>query len=143
MKEINENLEKLKMGSCAKSIRNGLSEGNMIFSEESSRAIYEVGNMEMIELRQTSATIQCLSSLKHVPEGLNVCQCGVWLRPNQSTMDRIRTTFAASKTPFYRASVIISRGKKSVHHPWQMDHQKAMDAKREVLKPGKHTSTLD
>ena len=65
----------------------------MIFSEESSRAIYEMGNMELIELRQTSATIQCPSCPKHVPEGLNMFQCGVWLRPNQRTMDRIRSAF--------------------------------------------------
>ena len=72
-----------------------------------------------------------------------MCQCIVWLRPNQSTMDRIRTAFAASKNPYYRASVTISRGKKSGHNPWQRDHQKAMDAIRGVLKRGKYTSRLD
>ena len=66
---------------------------------EPRRAIYEMGNMELIELRQTSATTQCPSCLKHVLEGVNMCQCDVWLRPNQSTMDRIRTAFAAFKTP--------------------------------------------
>ena len=30
----------------------------MIFSEETSRAIHEMVNMELIELKQTSATIQ-------------------------------------------------------------------------------------
>ena len=45
----------------------------MIFSEESNRAIYEMGNIEMIELRQTSATTQCLSCLRHVLEGMNMC----------------------------------------------------------------------
>ena len=30
----------------------------MIFSEESSRVIHEVGNMELIELKQTSAIVQ-------------------------------------------------------------------------------------
>ena len=129
-----------EMGSRTKSIRNDLSKGNLIFSEESSRAIYEMGNMEL--LTHTSATIQCPSCLKHVPEGLNMCQCGVWLRPNQSTMDRIRTAFAALKIPYYRASVIISRGKKSGHNPWQQDHQKAMVAKRGVLKRCKYTSIL-
>ena len=89
----------------------------MIFSEESSRAIYEMGNMELIEQRQTSATVQCLSSLKHVPEGLNMCRCGVRLRPNRSTMDRIRTAFAALKTPYDRTTVILSRGRKSGHNP--------------------------
>ena len=56
----------------------------MIFSEESSRMIYEMGNLELIELRQTSAIFQSPPCLKHVPEGLNMCLCGVWLRPNQS-----------------------------------------------------------
>ena len=89
--------------------------GNMIFSEESSRAIYEIGNMELVELRQTSAAIQCPSCLKHVPEGLNMCPCGVWLRSNQSTMDRIRAASTALKTSYYRTSVILSRGRKSGH----------------------------
>ena len=79
--EINEKLEKVKMGSRAKSIRNDLSEVKMIFSEETSRSIYEMGNMEFIELKQTSATVQCPSCLKHVLEGMNMCQCGVWLDP--------------------------------------------------------------
>ena len=100
--------------------------------------------MELIELGQTSATNQWPSCLKHVPEGSNMCQCGVWLRPNQSTMDRIRTASGAlKKTLCYRASVIITRGKKSGHNLWQQDHQKAMDVKRGVLKRGKYTSTLD
>ena len=73
MKEISKKLEKLIIGSGTKSIRNDFSKGKMIFSEESSRAIYEMGNMELIESRQTSATTQCPSCLKHVPEGLNMC----------------------------------------------------------------------
>ena len=113
MNEINEKLEKLKMGSCAKSIRNDLSKGKMIFSEETSRAIYEMGNMELIDLKQTSATIQCLSCLKHVPEALNMCQCGVWLRPN-SKYDgpKSEQLFAALKTPYFRTTAILSREKK-------------------------------
>ena len=58
-------------------------------------------------------------------------------------MDRIRTTFAALKTPYYSASKEISRGKKSGHNPWKQDHQKAKKAKRGVLKRGKYTFTLD
>ena len=67
-----------------------------------------------------------------------MCQCGVWLRPNQSTLDRIREAFAALRNPYYRTSEVISRGKKSGHNPWQQDHRKAMDAKRGVLKRGKY-----
>ena len=72
-----------------------VSKGKMIFSKETSRAINEMGNLEVIELWQTSAKVQCLACLKkHVSEGLNMCQCGVCLRPNQITIDRIWATFA-------------------------------------------------
>ena len=124
-------------------IRDDLSKGGMIFSEESSRAIYEMANMELTELTQTSATIHCLSYLKHVPQELNMCQCGVWRRPNQSTMDRIRTAFAALKTPNCRTTVILSRGRKSGHNQWQVDHQEAMDARRGATKRHEYTSILD
>ena len=119
-----------------------LSNDDMISSEESSRAIYEMGNMEMIELTQTSATIQCPSCLKHALEGMNMCPCGIWLRPNQST-DRIRIAFAAFKTPYCRTAVIRSKGLKSGHNSWQKDHHKVMDAKRGVPKRGKYTSLWD
>ena len=78
MNEINEKLEKFhKIGSGTKSIRNDFSKDKIVFSEESSRAVTEMGNMELIELKQTSATIQCPCCLKHVPEGLNMCLRGV------------------------------------------------------------------
>ena len=64
MKEINKKLKKWRMGSCAESIRKYLSKGNMIFSNESIRAIYEIGNIEMIELRQTSATTRNGTAIK-------------------------------------------------------------------------------
>ena len=102
MKEINKKLEKLRIGSSRKSLRDDLKEkSDTIFSEESSRAIYDMGNVELIEMGQASATIQCLSFLKHVPDGLNMCPCGIWLRPSQNTMDRVRGTFAALRTPYF------------------------------------------
>ena len=55
----------------------------MISSEESSCAIYEMGNVELIEWKQTSETTQCLSCLKHALEGMIMCQCGKLLRPNK------------------------------------------------------------
>ena len=114
----------------------------MIFSEESSRAVYEMGKMESIELRQTSATIQCSSCLKHVPEGLIMCQCGVWLWPHQSTMERIRIAFAALKTPYFRTTKISSRVQKRGHNPWETDHAKAVDAKRWARRSGDHPSIV-
>ena len=131
MKELNKKLEKLKNGSCTKVRSWPLEErkSDMIFKEESSHVIYEMGNLELIELRQTSATIQCPSCLKHVPEGLNVCLCVVWLRPNQDTMNKIKARFEALITPYYR-SKIHSRGRKHGHNQRQKDHARAADAKR-------------
>ena len=115
--------------------------GDIIFSEESSRAIYEMGNLELIELRQASATVQCLSCLKHVPEGLNMFLCGFWLRPNQDTMNRIKARFEASTAPYYRAT-FQSRGRKNGHNQWRKDHGRAVDAKRGAMKRGDHPSIL-
>ena len=56
MNEINEKLEKFKMGSSTKSIRTDMSKGNMIFSEESSRVIYEMGNLYWTDGRTTKYT---------------------------------------------------------------------------------------
>ena len=101
MNEVSEKLEKLKSESCTKSIRDDLSNGTMIFSEESRRTVYEMGNVQLIELKQTSATFQCSSCLKHVLEGVNMCKFGVCLRPKQSTLDRIREAFAALKNSLF------------------------------------------
>ena len=62
MKQINE----LKDGS--KSVRGDLKNGDMTFTKESSRVIYDTGNVELFELGQISMTVQCHSCLKHVPE---------------------------------------------------------------------------
>ena len=139
MQDINKQGEKLKIGSGTTSIRNDVSKSNMIFYEESSRAIYWMGIMELIELRQTSATLQCRSCLKHVPEGLHMCRCGVWLRPNQSTLDRIRKALAALKTPYCRASVVIPRRKKSGHNPLQQDPSQS-HAETQQTKPDGRTT---
>ena len=127
---INEKLEKFKMGSCAKSIRNDLSKGKKIFSEESSRAINEMGNMELIELRQTLATSRCPSCLKHLLGVMNMCQCGVWLRPNQCTMERIRTAFAALNSIFsYHRNLFkrvdIIHGRQIMPKPWMHEEEQA------------------
>ena len=43
MKAINKTLENFKCGSLTETIRDDLTKGDMIFSEESSRVIYEMG----------------------------------------------------------------------------------------------------
>ena len=91
--------------------------------------------------RQTPAAIQCLSCLKHAPEGLNICLCGVWLRPNQSTMDRIKATFAALKIRYYRTLVVVARGMKHGHKQWQMNYLKAFCKKRSNETSRRHLCT--
>ena len=60
---INENLENLRIGSRAESIREDLSkeDGDLTFSEESRWIIYDMGNVELFELGKTTATVQCQS----------------------------------------------------------------------------------
>ena len=83
----------MKSGSCSKSIRDNLKDDSLTFGEESSRVIYEMGNMELIELRRTTDTVQRHSCLSHVPTGLQFCQCGVCLRPDEETTSRIKARF--------------------------------------------------
>ena len=54
-------INRVKTGSNKISIRNDSAKNKIIFSEESSRAFFEMGNVELIELKKTSETIQCPS----------------------------------------------------------------------------------
>ena len=132
----NKKLEKLKIGSCTKSFCNDLKKkGDMIFSKESSRVIYETDNLELIKLTQTSLETRT-RGIEHV---------SMWrLAPTQSRYyEQNRVTFAALKTPYYRATIILSRGRKHGHNHWQKkDHAKAVDAKRGAKKRGDHPSQL-
>ena len=65
--EINEKLEKLKSGSCSKSIRDDLQDDSFTSSEESSRVIYEMGNMALSELRRTTLHKSRSNRIKIVP----------------------------------------------------------------------------
>ena len=113
MKEINETSEKLKSGSSTKSIRDVLKkQGDMIFSEESSRVIHEMGNMELFDLGKISKTSQYRSCLKHLTEGVTFCGCGVCLRPDEDTINRIKARFQALTVPYHLARVNRARGKK-------------------------------
>ena len=61
MKEINEKLEKLRIGSNAESIRQDLSreDGNLTFSEDPRRIISEMDKVELFEVWKTKPTVQC------------------------------------------------------------------------------------
>ena len=81
------------------SARSGNLKIPMTFSEESRRVINEMG-------------VQCHSCLKHLPEELKFCGCGVCLRPDEDTINRINARFQALTAPYYLARVHRSRGKK-------------------------------
>ena len=59
-----QEIERMKIGSDKICIREDLAEEKMVFSKESSRAVFEMGNVELIELRKSS--IQCPSCLHYV-----------------------------------------------------------------------------
>ena len=124
MREINQQLNKVKAGSNKISIRNDLAKNGMIFSEASSRAVYEMDNVELIELKQTSESMQYLSCLKHVFEGTTICQCGKLLRPNKSMLDRIRAAFEAialHQSFREERNVVIIPGNTTIINRWQND----------------------
>ena len=139
MKEINETVEKLKDGS--RSIRDDLKNDDMILTKELCRVIYEMGNIELLELGHISTTVQCHSCLKHVPEGLKFCGCFVCLRPDEDTMNRIKARFQALVSPYYVARV-GSRGKKQGDQQWQQDLWKSIDAKQGARKNNNHPSIV-
>ena len=62
-----QEIERVKTGSIKIYIRADLAKDKTIFSEESSLAIFGMGNVELIELKKTS--IRCPPCLHHVFEG--------------------------------------------------------------------------
>ena len=100
------------------------------FTEDSSRTIHELGNIELHELGQRSRTVQCQSCLKHIPEGLIFCSCAICLRLDEEQMERIKARFEAVMVPHCLARVNYPRGKRHGEAPWQKDHCKARDAQR-------------
>ena len=103
-------------------------------SEESSRTIHELDNVELHGLGQISRTVQCQSCLKHIPEGLIFCSCGICLRPDEEQIQRIKARLEAMTVLYYLARVNYSRGKRHGQAQWQKDHWKAMHARRGARK---------
>ena len=141
---IQKVVEKLRNGSRTKSSNADLAEPekSIKFSEESSRTIHELGNIEFHELGQISRTVQCRSFLKHIPEGLTFCACGICLRLDEETIHRIKAKFQAAVVPYYFARVNYSRGKR--HGEISIAKrplERAMDARRGANKKG-HNSIV-
>ena len=86
-----------------------------MFSKESSQALFNMGNVELIELKK--ATIHCPSYLDYVFEGRFLCNCGKKLKLDLDAINRIKEAFEILKAPF-RASPISTRGPKCGQNPW-------------------------
>ena len=118
------------------------SENSMIFSEESSRIIHKISNIELFELGQMISTVQCHSCFKPMPEGLAFCSCGMCLRPDEATIRRIHARFQTLIVPYCFARINRSSGKQCGETQWQQDLWKAVDAKRGAKKHDKATITI-
>ena len=133
-----QEIERVKNGSNKICIREDPAEEKMVFSKESSRAVFEMGNVEQIELKKSS--IQCPSSLHYVFEGTLICTCGKLMRFDQDVMNRMKEAFEILEAPYYGTSMIVTRGSKCGPNPWQQHHHKARDALRSATK-GERTFT--
>ena len=76
-----QEIERVQIGSNKICIREDLAKEKMVFSKESSRAIFEMGNVELIELKKSP--IQCPSCFHYVFEGTLLCKCGKQIKPDQ------------------------------------------------------------
>ena len=132
--------ERVKLGSNKICIREYLAKEKMVFSKGSSRAVCEMGNAGLVEVKKSS--IQCPSCLHYVFEGTLVCRCGKLMRPKQDVMNRIKEAFEILKAPCYRTSIIVTRGSKCGPNPWQQDHHKARDALRSATKGGRAFTSI-
>ena len=80
--------ERIKIGSNKICIREDLAKEKMVFSQESSQAIFEIGNVELVELK--TSMIQCPSCLHYVFEGTLLCRCGKHIRHDLDMRRRIK-----------------------------------------------------
>ena len=124
----------------------GQSEKSIKFSEESSRTIHELGNIELYEFGQISRTVQCHSCVKHIPGGIGFLR----LRHLSSTWWRnstkINARFQAMTVLNYVARVNYSRGTQHGEAQWQRWMPEEEHGKR-VTTPswsgGKRTERID
>ena len=107
--------ERTKSGSNKFCIREDLAKEKLMFSQESSQAIFEMGNVELTELKTSN----------YVFKGAILCACGKHIRPDQEMIRRIRAVFEILKAPYFRTSVVIARSYKHGPNLWQEHHHKS------------------
>ena len=131
-----QEIERVRIGSNKICIREYLAKEKMVFSKGSSRAVFEMGNVGLVEVKKSS--IQCPSCLHYVFEGTLICRCG----KTNATQTRRDEAFEILKAPCYRTSMIVTRGSKCGPNPWQQDHHKARDALRSATKGGRAFTSI-
>ena len=89
---------RIKIGSNKISLREDLAQEKMLFSQEPSDAMFEMGNVELIELEKSM--IQCPSCLHYVFKGTILCRCGKHIRPDLDMIRRIKAAFEILKAPY-------------------------------------------
>ena len=68
-----QEIERAKIGLNKICSREDQANEKMVYSKESSRAVFEMGNLELTELKKS--WVQCPSCLHYVYEGTLICRC--------------------------------------------------------------------
>ena len=90
-------IERIKIRSHKICIREDLAKEKMVFSQESSQAIFELGNVELIELKTTYVKGQFFADAESTSD------------PDLDMMRRIKAAFEVLKAPCFRTSAINAR----------------------------------
>ena len=103
-------IQRIKVGSNKFCIQEDLAKEKLVCSIESSQAIFNMGKVELIELKKT--TIQCPSCLHCVSEGTFLCNCGKLLKlepgrdqPNQGSIRDSESTFSCISNLYKRCQM--------------------------------------
>ena len=83
----NKEIERIKIGLNKICVREDPAKEKMVFSKESSRAIFEMGNVELNEWKKSS--IQCPSCFHYIFEGTFRCNCGKPIKLELDAINRI------------------------------------------------------
>ena len=85
------------------------------FSEESKKMIKDMGNVELFDLCETIAKVQCSECLLYWNQGIVYCTCGHLLRENQSSrrIHRWQLDLLSIRT------MLLRRGRPHGNRPWE------------------------
>ena len=100
-------IERIKICSNKICIREDLAKEKMVFSQESSQAIFEMGNVELTELK--TSMNPCPSCLHNVFKGTFLCRGGKHIRPDLDMLRRVKDASEILKAPCCRTSAITAR----------------------------------